>query len=70
MDWLEEDVIQMKFDGRQIRNIVTSALALARAQKQPRLEKRHIKAVLNNVKNFKEEFLKQYEKYKANQEGM
>lgn len=38
-EWLEEDVITMGLDGRQIRNIVTSALGLARAQKKDRLEK-------------------------------
>ena len=68
--WLKEDVIKMGLDGRQIRNIVTSALSLARAQRTPRLEKRQIKTMLGNVKDFKDEYIKQYEKYKSEQLGM
>ena len=51
-DWLEEDVVEIALDGRQIRNIVTSALGLARAQKKEKLEKGHLKQVLSNVKDF------------------
>ena len=69
-EWLEEDVIKMGLDGRQIRNIVTSALGLARAQGKSRLEKNHIKTMLSSVKDFKDEFLKQFEKYKTEQQGM
>ena len=69
-EWLEEDVIKMGLDGRQIRNIVTSALGLARAQGKSRLEKSHIKMILSNVKDFKDEFIKQFEKYKSEQQGM
>lgn len=69
-EWLEEDVIKMGLDGRQIRNIVTSALGLARAQRKSRLEKSHIKMMLSNVKDFKDEFIKQFEKYKSEQQGM
>lgn len=68
--WLEEDVIRMGLDGRQIRNIVTSALGLARAQGSTRLEKSHIKMMLSNVKDFKDEFIEQFEKYKSEQQGM
>lgn len=68
--WLKEDVIKMGLDGRQIRNIITSSLSLARAQGKPRLEKRHLKTMLGNVKDFKDEFIKQFEKYKSEQQGM
>ena len=67
MEWLEDDVIKMGFDGRQIRNIVTSALSLARARGDSKLEKSHIKMVLSKVKDFKDEFIKQFEKYKTEQ---
>jgi len=70
VDWLEEDVWKMKFDGRQIRNIITSALNLARAQGKDKLDQRSIKSVLNNVKDFKDEFIRQYEKYRTDQKGM
>ena len=69
-EWLDEDVKRMGLDGRQIRNIVTSALALARAQKVSKLQKSHLKGVLNNVKEFKDESIKQFEAYKTQQEGM
>jgi len=69
-EWLEEDVIKMGLDGRQIRNIVTSALGLARAQRKDRLEKSHIKMMLSNVKDFKDEFIRQFEQYKTEQQGM
>lgn len=69
-EWLQEDVLKMDLDGRQIRNIITSALGLARAQKKSQLEKNDIKTVLTNVKTFKDEFIKQYEKYKTEQQGM
>ena len=69
-EWLLEDVVKMGLDGRQIRNIITSALGLARAQGKTRLERNDIKMMLNNVKDFKDEFIKQYEKYKSEQQGM
>ncbi len=69
-DWLKEDVCKMGLDGRQIRNIVTSALGLARAQGKNRLEKKTIKRVLSNVKDFKDEFIRQFENYKTSQGGM
>ena len=69
-EWLEEDVVKMGLDGRQIRNIVTSALSLARAQGKTKLEKGHIKLMQGNVKDFKDEFIKQFEKYKTRQQGM
>ena len=67
-DWLEEDVVEIALDGRQIRNIVTSALGLARAQKKEKLEKAHLKQVLSNVKDFKGEFIRQMEKYRTEQQ--
>ena len=66
-EWLDEDVVKMGLDGRQIRNIVTSALGLARAQGKKKLEKSDIKMLLNNVKDFKDEFIKQFEAYKTEQ---
>ncbi|PQE03101.1 P-loop containing nucleoside triphosphate hydrolase protein [Rutstroemia sp. NJR-2017a BVV2] len=69
-EWLEEDVWKMGLDGRQIRNIVTSALGLARAEKRTKLEKKDLKQVLSNVKDFKDEFIRQFENYKTSQRGM
>lgn len=69
-EWLSEDVCKMGFDGRQIRNIITSALGLARHKNESKLSKKDIKQVLGNVKEFKEEFVRQFEKYKNEQDGM
>ncbi len=71
-DWLKEDVFTEGFDGRQIRNIVTTALGLARAEKsrhrgKEKLAKRHIKKAFNNVKVFKGDFRVQMEQYKQSQ---
>jgi len=66
-EWLEEDVIKLGLDGRQIRNIVTSALGLARGQRKDKLEKSHIKMMLGNVSDFKAEFIRQFEQYKIEQ---
>lgn len=69
-EWIEEDVYKAGLDGRQIRNIVTSALGLARAERRTKLEKKDLKKVWNNVREFKTDFMVQFEKYKNSQEGM
>ena len=68
--WIEEDVCRIGLDGRQIRNIVTSALGLARAQRKSKLDMQDLKIVLNNVKDYKDDFRGQFETYKAQQTGM
>lgn len=67
MDYIREDVITMGLDGRQIRNVVTTALSMARAKGATKLEKAHIKAMVTNVKDFKIEFITQYESYRTKQ---
>lgn len=69
-EWIREDMSGVGLDGRQIRNIVTSALALARAEKKTKLDKKHLKRISNNVRNYKHDFIVQFERYKNSQEGM
>ena len=69
-EWIDEDVCKIGLDGRQIRNILTSALGLARAEGKRKLDKRDLKTILNNVKDYKDDFWKQFEKYKNTQDGM
>ena len=69
-EWIKEDVCKIGLDGRQIRNIVTSALGLARAAQKRQLDKKDLKRVLNNVKDYKDDFMKQFERYKNSQDGM
>lgn len=75
LDWLKDDVYSIGFDGRQIRNIVTTALSLARCDAQygngkVKLTKKHLKAVVNNSRSFKTNFIKQDVRYIASQDGM
>lgn len=75
LDWLEEDVYNIQFDGRKIRNIVTTALGLARAetkrgQGKGKLGKKHLKAAVQNARSFKAESFRQYERYKNSQDEM
>jgi AAA+ superfamily predicted ATPase len=70
LDWLEDDVWSIGFDGRQIRNIMSSALSLARADQRTQLEKNDIKMVAGIVKDFKNDFRSQYEKYINDQKGL
>ncbi|KAK6337267.1 hypothetical protein TWF730_002673 [Orbilia blumenaviensis] len=75
LEWLEEDVYSIGFDGRQIRNIVTTALGLARAELKRgkgkgKLTKVHLKTVINNARAFKADFLVQYDRYISAQEKM
>jgi hypothetical protein len=68
--WLQREIRHVKFDGRQIRNVVTSALRLVRACRDRQLEKDHLSDVVDNVHEFKLEFIQQYENYKTQQQGL
>lgn len=71
IDWLKEDAFAVKnLDGRQIRNIITSALGLARDAGKDRLEKGHLKRVFSNVKSFNQDFMVLYDRYRSSQEKM
>lgn len=74
-EWLSESVYDEKLDGRQIRNIVTTALSLARANyehrgKPERLTKADLKSAFDNVKTFKRDFRDQLQSYKETQKNM
>lgn len=68
IEYLDEYVSAMRFDGRQIRNIVTTALALARAETTKKggtgkLKLHHLKTVATNTNQFKGDFSIQYQRY-------
>ncbi|KAL4800787.1 hypothetical protein BDV19DRAFT_352151 [Aspergillus venezuelensis] len=69
LEWLQSDAHRMNFDGRQIRNVVTSACSLARAEGSPQLQKSHLMKVVDNIKDYKLEFVRQFEQYKSQQRG-
>lgn len=72
-EWLSEDVFSLSLDGRQIRNIVTTRLGLARADMSKRggrrgkLTQRHLKLSVKNTREFKDEFVVQFSKYEQKQ---
>lgn len=75
LNYLDEYVYGMKFDGRQIRNIVTTALSLARAETKykqgtGKLKLKHLKTVVTNANQFKSDFSKQYDRYLQAQQGI
>ncbi|KAF5591277.1 AAA family [Fusarium pseudocircinatum] len=59
-DWLDDSVYKGELDGRQIRNMVTTALGLARAESRSgggqKLNKRHLKRAFGNISDFKRDF--------------
>jgi ATP-dependent Clp protease ATP-binding subunit ClpA len=78
MQYLKEDVYSSanKFDGRQIRNAVTTALGLARAESElnkgskGKLRQTHLKRAINNANAFKSDFSVQFDRYKSSQNDM
>jgi hypothetical protein len=66
-DWLDDSVYKEKLDGRQIRNMVTPALGLARAESRSgggqKLNKRHLKRAFRNISDFKRDFNTQMQRY-------
>ncbi|KAM0258112.1 hypothetical protein ACHAQJ_004017 [Trichoderma viride] len=75
LEWLNDDVYNIGFDGRQIRNIVTTSLGLARAEQKHKngkgkLCKKHLKAVVYNARSFKSDFAIQYDRYITGQEKL
>ncbi|KAF6802117.1 AAA family [Colletotrichum sojae] len=73
-EWLDEVVYKEGFDGRQIRNIVTTALGLARAEsdhgQSNKLKKAHMRRAFMNVSAFKRDFNTQMQRYIDSQNKM
>ncbi|KAF4624368.1 hypothetical protein G7Y89_g13805 [Cudoniella acicularis] len=68
--WVQSDIIRRKagFDGRQIRNIISCAMNLARAEYR-QLEKDDLLKVVDIVRDFKTEFKMQFDRYMRSQGG-
>lgn len=59
-EWIDESGCEAKLNGRQIRNVVSSALALARSTAKgsdgdKRLTVKHLKQVVRITKEFQEQ---------------
>ncbi|KAK8115647.1 AAA family [Apiospora sp. TS-2023a] len=73
--WFDDNIRKTQFDGRQIRNTVTVALGLARADREDgtgdgKLTQHHLKMAFENVNTFHNDFKLNMEKYKEDQKGM
>lgn len=77
-DWLDRDVYREAgregLDGRQIRNLVTTALGLARAERMDsgihKLRVDHMRRAFNIVSDFKRDFSTQMQRYMDSQDKM
>ncbi|KAL1854934.1 hypothetical protein Daus18300_011254 [Diaporthe australafricana] len=79
-EWLETDVYREAgreghgLDGRQIRNLVTTALGLARAERMEggnhKLRVDHMRRAFNIVSDFKRDFSTQMQRYMDSQDKM
>jgi AAA+ superfamily predicted ATPase len=66
-EWIKEFGSGIKLNGRQIRNVVSSAQALARGERHG-LRKDHIKRVMNITKEFQEQLESLVQEARANNE--
>ena len=67
--YVTRDLYQEHFDGRQIRNIVTSAVGLALSQEPAMLKEDHVKQVVSITKAFKKDLGYQMMQYVEQQRG-
>ncbi|KAJ4289219.1 hypothetical protein N0V90_011561 [Kalmusia sp. IMI 367209] len=70
MRWVRSEVIRRKygFDGRQIRNVVSCAMTLAKARRK-KLGRDEVVEVVDYVRDFKTEFKLQFDRYLISQAG-
>lgn len=61
--WCEKNLPRKKFDGRQIRNVITSAVSLA-ASNNDKLRLKYLQDLANIVSDFKGDLSKQMDRYK------
>lgn len=61
-EWSEKRLTKKGFDGRQIRNIITSAVGLAAAEDE-KLKVSHLEEVIDIVSDFKNELKVQMDRY-------
>ncbi|KAK9780209.1 putative AAA family ATPase [Seiridium cardinale] len=64
--WCERKLPKREFDGRQIRNVITSAVGIA-ASRDDKLRVSHLEEVVEIVSDFKQELSKQMDRYKQAQ---
>ena len=65
-DWVKTEGRRFEFNGRQIRNIVSTALGIAMAQER-KLERRDMASVARQTEDFKKDLITQEAIYKDRQ---
>lgn len=67
--WVDEDGKRFSFNGRQIRNVVSTAMGLARAEDLtlPKLQRGHLSKVARQTESFQKELAAQETIYRAHQ---
>lgn len=66
--YAEKELYKKRFDGRQIRNIVSSAMGNARSQRQ-KMSLEHIQDIVSHVEDFKTDLAGQMMKWQDMQMG-
>jgi hypothetical protein len=66
MEWVRKDSKKMKFNGRQIRNVVSTAMGIALVDEKngKKLKREHIVKVAAQTNEFKNDLKSQEEIYK------
>ncbi|KAI4682480.1 uncharacterized protein J4E88_005370 [Alternaria novae-zelandiae] len=72
MKWVEKDSRKLGFNGRQIRNVVSTAMGIALVDKENggKLKREHLMRVAEQTKQFKTDLIAEEEMYKRLQKGI
>ncbi|KAI4645660.1 hypothetical protein J4E93_005237 [Alternaria ventricosa] len=72
MQWVEKDSRKLGFNGRQIRNVVSTAMGIALVDEENggKLKREHLMRVAEQTKQFKTDLIAEEEMYKRLQKGI
>jgi len=72
MQWVEKDSRKLGFNGRQIRNVVSTAMGIALVDEENggKLKRVHLMRVAEQTKQFKTDLIAEEEMYKRLQKGI
>jgi phosphopantetheine adenylyltransferase len=65
VQYVKTDLYKKKFDGRQLRNIVTSAMGIAQARPNGRMKLDDVQLVVSNMESFKTNLSYQTQRYQG-----
>lgn len=67
MTYVEDELLGKSFDGRQIRNIVSSAMGYATGEGNTQMELKHLRQIVKYVEKFKTDLAWQMRKWRDRQ---